>query len=113
MMVQVAGDANLAGQVYPDQSLYPSNSVPALVERINNALQRADQIERAEGHVQVRMCIVCFGLQAWESVFFHVERPMAVQHVEDKIGLLHSIGLDQCARPLLFWSAAEAMGLSC
>ncbi|KAK9833387.1 hypothetical protein WJX81_000727 [Elliptochloris bilobata] len=45
----VAGDANSAGQVYPDQSLYPSNSVPMLVERINNALQRADQIEHAEG----------------------------------------------------------------
>lgn len=53
MRAQVAGDANVAGQVYPDQSLYPSNSVPALVERINNALQRADQIEHAEGNVQV------------------------------------------------------------
>lgn len=39
----MAGDANTAGHVYPDQSLYPSNSVPVLVERINNALQRADQ----------------------------------------------------------------------
>ena len=46
---QVAADANLAGQTYPDQSLYPSNSVPALVRRLNNALLRADQIERAEG----------------------------------------------------------------
>ncbi|HEX7050848.1 MAG TPA: isocitrate lyase [Longimicrobiales bacterium] len=43
---QVAADANLAGQTYPDQSLYPSNSVPALVRRMNNALLRADQIER-------------------------------------------------------------------
>ncbi len=41
---QVAGDANTAGHVYPDQSLYPCNSVPVLVERINNALQRADQV---------------------------------------------------------------------
>ena len=41
---QVAADANLAGQTYPDQSLYPANSVPAVVRRINNALQRADQI---------------------------------------------------------------------
>lgn len=49
----MAGDANIAGQVYPDQSLYPCNSVPALVERINNALQRADQIEHAEGNVKV------------------------------------------------------------
>jgi isocitrate lyase len=45
---QVAGDANLAGQVYPDQSLYPANSVPAVVARLNNALRRADQIEWAE-----------------------------------------------------------------
>lgn len=46
---QVAGDANLAGQMYPDQSLYPSNSVPELVRRINRALQRADQINQSEG----------------------------------------------------------------
>ena len=45
---QVAGDANLSGEVYPDQSLYPANSVPSVVERINNALRRADQIEWAE-----------------------------------------------------------------
>ncbi len=47
---QVAADANLAGEMYPDQSLYPSNSVPALVERLNNALARLDQIESLEGH---------------------------------------------------------------
>jgi isocitrate lyase len=46
---QVAADANLAGQTYPDQSLYPANSVPAVVRRINNALQRADQIAWSEG----------------------------------------------------------------
>jgi isocitrate lyase len=46
---QVAADANTAGQMYPDQSLYPVDSVPTLVERINSALQRADQIDRAEG----------------------------------------------------------------
>jgi isocitrate/methylisocitrate lyase len=46
---QVAADANLAGQTYPDQSLYPANSVPAVVRRINNALGRADQIAWAEG----------------------------------------------------------------
>jgi isocitrate lyase len=45
---QVAGDANLSEQVYPDQSLYPANSVPTVVRRINNALRRADQIEWAE-----------------------------------------------------------------
>ena len=46
---QVAADANLAGATYPDQSLYPANSVPALVRRLNNALLRADQISCAEG----------------------------------------------------------------
>ncbi|WP_026534837.1 isocitrate lyase [Arthrobacter sp. H14] len=46
---QVAADANLSGQTYPDQSLYPANSVPQVVRRINNALLRADQIEFAEG----------------------------------------------------------------
>jgi isocitrate lyase len=46
---QVAADANLAEQVYPDQSLYPANSVPAAVRRINNALLRAEQVARAEG----------------------------------------------------------------
>ena len=46
---QVAGDANLAAQTYPDQSLYPANSAPAVVKRINNALQRADQIDWSEG----------------------------------------------------------------
>ncbi|WP_344680865.1 MULTISPECIES: isocitrate lyase [Actinomycetes] len=46
---QVAGDANLSGNTYPDQSLYPANSVPNVVRRINSALQRADQIEYLEG----------------------------------------------------------------
>ncbi|GMQ93011.1 MAG: isocitrate lyase [Acidimicrobiia bacterium] len=46
---QVAADANLSGSVYPDQSLYPANSAPELVRRINNALQRADEIEWSEG----------------------------------------------------------------
>jgi len=46
---QVAADANLAGHMYPDQSLYPSNSVPQVVKRVNQALQRADQIDHSEG----------------------------------------------------------------
>src|SRR5580658_5613023 len=46
---QVAGDANLAGEMYPDQSLYPADSVPAVVRRINNTLRRADEICHAEG----------------------------------------------------------------
>src|SRR2546430_1314782 len=48
---QVAADANLAGQMYPDQSLYPANSVPAVIQRINNALLRADQIDHADGKI--------------------------------------------------------------
>jgi isocitrate lyase len=47
---QIAGDANLAGEVYPDQSLYPADSGPALVRRLNNALTRADEIQHAAGH---------------------------------------------------------------
>ena len=47
---QVAADANLAGQMYPDQSLYPANSVPNVVRKINQTLQRADQIHHAEGN---------------------------------------------------------------
>ena len=46
---QVAADANLSGHMYPDQSLYPANSVPAVVKRINQTLQRADQIQHMEG----------------------------------------------------------------
>lgn len=50
---QVAADANLTGEMYPDQSLYPVNSVPSVVKRINNALQRADQIDHAEGKSKI------------------------------------------------------------
>lgn len=50
---QVAGDANLSGHTYPDQSLYPANSVPTVVRRINNALLRADEIARTEGDTAV------------------------------------------------------------
>src|SRR5438445_7349650 len=50
---QVAADANLAGQMYPDQSLYPANSVPTVIRRINNALLRADQIDHADGKIDI------------------------------------------------------------
>ncbi|UTR16491.1 isocitrate lyase [Salipaludibacillus sp. LMS25] len=50
---QVAADANLSGSMYPDQSLYPANSVPEVVKKINRALQRADQIHHMEGHDQI------------------------------------------------------------
>jgi isocitrate lyase len=55
---QVAGDANLSGQTYPDQSLYPANSVPAVVRRINNALLRADEIAAVEGDTSVKNWLV-------------------------------------------------------
>lgn len=51
---QVAGDANLSGHTYPDQSLYPANSVPQVVRRINNALLRADEIAKVEGDTSVK-----------------------------------------------------------
>ena len=52
---QVAADANEAGQTYPDQSLYPADSVPTVVRRINRALQRADQIDHSEGQATPRL----------------------------------------------------------
>ena len=55
---QVAGDANLSGHTYPDQSLYPANSVPNVVQRINNALMRADEIARVEGDDSVENWLV-------------------------------------------------------
>ena len=55
---QVAADANLSGQTYPDQSLYPANSVPNVVQRINNALMRADEIARVEGDTSVDNWVV-------------------------------------------------------
>jgi isocitrate lyase len=54
---QVAADANLAGQMYPDQSLYPANSVPDVVRRINQALLRADQIHHSEGDHSTRWLV--------------------------------------------------------
>src|ERR1700753_4209414 len=50
---QVAADANLAGEMYPDQSLYPANSVPQVVKRINGTLLRADQLHHAEGKDEI------------------------------------------------------------
>ncbi len=91
---QVAGDANLAGQIYPDQSLYPVNSGPTLVERINNALRRADQIEWSEG-TQAREWMVPivadaeagFGgqLNAYELTRSYIEAGAAGVHFEDQL----------------------------
>ena len=90
---QVAADGNLAGQTYPDQSLYPSNSAPALVRRLNNALLRADQIDVAEGGDGVEpLPIVAdaeagFGgpLQAFELMKAFIEAGAAGVHYEDQL----------------------------
>jgi isocitrate lyase len=91
---QVAADGNLAGQTYPDQSLYPCNSVPTLVKRINQALQRADQIEHAEGRGDrhwfapiVADAEAGFGgpLNAYEITRALVEAGAAGVHLEDQL----------------------------
>src|SRR5207249_12128127 len=91
---QVAADANLAGQMYPDQSLYPSNSVPQVVKRINQALQRADQIDYSEGRNSTHWCapIVAdaeagFGgcLNAFELMKMMIEAGAAGVHFEDQL----------------------------
>jgi isocitrate lyase len=92
---QVAGDANLSGQTYPDQSLYPSNSVPAVVKRLNNALLRADQIEWAEKGERERDWMVPivadaeagFGgpLHAFELMKSMIEAGAAGVHFEDQL----------------------------
>jgi len=91
---QVAADANLAGQMYPDQSLYPANSVPAVVKRINNALLRADQIRHLEGrdHIHWLAPIVAdaeagFGgpLNVFELVKSMIEAGAAGVHLEDQL----------------------------
>jgi isocitrate lyase len=91
---QVAADANLAGHTYPDQSLYPSNSGPALVRRLNNALLRADQIHAAEGDTSTHWMapIVAdaeagFGgpLNAFEVMKAMIEAGAAGVHFEDQL----------------------------
>ncbi len=92
---QVAADANNAGHMYPDQSLYPSNSVPQVVKRINQALQRADQIECAEGKTPtthwfapiVADAEAGFGgsLNAFELMKLMIEAGAAAVHFEDQL----------------------------
>jgi isocitrate lyase len=91
---QVAADANLAGHTYPDQSLYPSNSGPALVRRLNNALLRADQIHAAEGDTStcwmapiVADAEAGFGgpLNAFEVMKAMIEAGAAGVHFEDQL----------------------------
>ena len=90
---QVAADANLAGQTYPDQSLYPADSAPALVRRLNNALIRAMQVEAVEGNeADWLLPIVAdaeagFGgpLQAYELMRGMIEAGAAGVHYEDQL----------------------------
>src|SRR5713101_761092 len=96
---QVAADANLAGQMYPDQSLYPANSVPAVVKRVNNALIRADQIDHAEGGTSIDWLVPIvadaeagFGgpLNVFELIKAMIEAGAAGVHFEDQqIGRAH------------------------
>jgi len=91
---QVAADANLAGQMYPDQSLYPANSVPSVVRSINNAFLRADQIAHADGNdaIDWMLPIVAdaeagFGgvLNAFELMKSMIEAGAAGVHFEDQL----------------------------
>jgi isocitrate lyase len=91
---QVAADANLSGHTYPDQSLYPANSVPALVRRLNQALLRADQVEHAEGGASrdwllpiIADAEAGFGgpLNAFELMKQMIEAGAAGVHFEDQL----------------------------
>src|SRR4030081_2657309 len=98
---QVAGDANLAGEMYPDQSLYPVNSVPMVVKRINNTFQRADQIQWSEGKDDIDYFapIVAdaeagFGgvLNAYELMKSMIEAGAAGVHFEDQLASVKKCG---------------------
>ncbi|MCI0182121.1 MAG: isocitrate lyase [Acidibacillus sp.] len=91
---QVAADANLSGQMYPDQSLYPANSVPHVVKRINQALQRADQIDWQEGRSETDWFVPIvadgeagFGgpLNVFELTKSMIESGAAAVHFEDQL----------------------------
>jgi isocitrate lyase len=98
---QVAADANLAGATYPDQSLYPANSVPMVIRRINRALRRADQIQLLKGEDQVDYWapIVAdaeagFGgvLNAYELMLGMIEEGAAGVHFEDQLASAKKCG---------------------
>jgi len=98
---QVAGDANEAGEMYPDQSLYPADSVPKVVKRINNALTRADQIQHAEGAEGpywfapiVADAEAGFGgnLNAFELMKSMIEAGAAGVHFEDQLSSAKKCG---------------------
>jgi isocitrate lyase len=98
---QVAGDANLAGEMYPDQSLYPADSVPAVVRRINNTLRRADELHHAEGDDSIDWLkpIVAdaeagFGgvLNAFELMKQMIDAGAAGVHFEDQLSSAKKCG---------------------
>lgn len=98
---QVAGDANLAGEMYPDQSLYPINSVPAVVEKINNTFRRADQIQWMEGHGNIDYFVPIvadaeagFGgvLNAFELMKAMIKAGAAGVHFEDQLASVKKCG---------------------
>ena len=98
---QVAADANLAGEMYPDQSLYPANSVPMVVKRINNALLRRDQIQSVsgEGNIDWMVPIIAdaeagFGgnLNAFELMKSLIEAGAAAAHFEDQLSSAKKCG---------------------
>ena len=98
---QVAADANVAGEMYPDQSLYPANSVPQVVKRINNTLLRADQLNHAEGDDSIDFLqpIVAdaeagFGgvLNAFELMKAMIEAGAAGVHFEDQLASVKKCG---------------------
>ena len=98
---QVAGDANLAAQTYPDQSLYPAKSVPAVVRRINNALKRADQVTWSEGKTDtdwfapiVADAEAGFGgvLNAYELMKAMIDAGAAGVHWEDQLSSAKKCG---------------------
>ncbi len=98
---QVAADANIAGEMYPDQSLYPANSVPQVVKRINNTLLRADQLHHAEGNDDIDFLqpIVAdaeagFGgvLNAFELMKAMIEAGAAGVHFEDQLASAKKCG---------------------
>ena len=98
---QVAGDANIAGEMYPDQSLYPANSVPMVVKRINNTFMRADQIQWSEGKNDIDFFapIVAdaeagFGgvLNAFELMKSMIDAGAAGVHFEDQLASVKKCG---------------------
>jgi isocitrate/methylisocitrate lyase len=98
---QVAADANLSGQTYPDQSLYPADSVPSLCKRINNALTRADQIHHAEGKNGINWFVPLvadaeagFGgcLNAFELMKGMIEAGASCVHFEDQLSSAKKCG---------------------